>query len=525
VALFLIGLSLTVHGRSRLVLVVPGVVVAIACVGWAALIDARGVTSVSERAVQAAAEGLRLQGAGDFEGAIDAFDEAIRDSPDFAAAYARRADARFLQGSEQIGQQGFLSITSEEALEEALEDLDDALARGADTDVVSVADAGFFRFLAGDFDRSAELSTQALELNDQLAQVWFNLGVAELARDEEDAAARAYREGRRLLEDVPNPGTRSAVLAGARTDLSVLRTLLDDDDLDDVLNGIEAVEGDLAAFEAQFLDVPCDAEPCPEPGEGAGDAEVQDAEFSRTGGFVFASYTAAGVDPGTPLTNVWYIRTDEDRPFEQTAIPIEVVRAGEGGTVTTATLASAQPACPVAGEYLVRVYAGEELVGEVDASIDPSPIGEDFTSVVDPVEGFDACVAAGFDVQRADVSELDAFTGFNGPEFSYGLNVTPGVLGEGFDADEFLEAILTGTLQVDAEDLVPIDLQGRDLEGNFVSMPGLAGASVVDGIGVMSAVAFGPDGASRNVTVTGSDDLDLLFEAVGLIEFTGLPAE
>lgn len=518
VALFLLGLSLTVQGRSRVVLAAPGVAIAVVCVGWTALISSREVTHVSERAVLAAAEGQRLQDAGDFDGAITAYDEAIDDSPDFAAAYSRRAGARFLQGSAQIGQTGFISITSDEALEDALDDLDRALELGADGDVISVADAGFFHFLDGDFERSAQLSEQALDLNDQLAQVWFNLGVARVALDDERGAARAYRQGRFLLEDAPDAGTRGAVLAGARTDLSVLREILDDDELDDVLDLVEATEGELAAFEAGFQR------------DGAAEVEVDgspsvgEAEFSRNGAFVFAEYPVDGVDPGTPVTNVWYVRTDEELPFEQAALSLEVVDVTDDGIVTTATLASTDPACPVAGDYLVRSYAGRRLLGEAQGTIEPTLFGSEFTSVVDPIEGYEACVPAGFTVERADVTDLDAFTGFIGPEFVMGVNATPGALAEGVDPDVLVEAILTGVLDVDASELVPITLSGRDRSGGFVPLEGLAGASDADG-GSMAAMVVGADGATRNITFTGTADLDLLFEAAGLIEFTGLPVE
>ena len=258
VALFLLGLSLTVQGRSRYVLAAPGVAIGLVCVAWTALIYTDDVTKVSEQSIRAAAEGERLQAAGDLEGAIAAYDEAIADSPEFAAAFARRADARFTQGSTQIGQGvgGFISITSEEALEDTLTDVDEALRLGADTDVVTVAGAGFFTFLDGDFARSAQLSEQALELNDQLAAIWFNLGLAEVAQGNEREAARAYREGRNILADVPDQGGRSALLAAARTDLSILRDILPNDELEDRAELIQATEAELATFEASFIEVP-----------------------------------------------------------------------------------------------------------------------------------------------------------------------------------------------------------------------------------------------------------------------------
>jgi tetratricopeptide (TPR) repeat protein len=522
VALFLLGLSLTVQGRSRYVLATPGVIIALVCVAWSGLIDRREVTSVSNSAVRLTAEGLRLQQAGDVDGAIDAYDQALRESPGFATAYARRADARFVQGSDQVGQTTFISITSRDALRKALDDLDKALDLGNDTDIDTLASAGFFSFLDRDFDRAADLSRQALDLNDQLAQVWFNLGVAEVARDDETAAERAYRQGRHLLEDEPDAATRTSVLAGARTDLSVLRDLLSRRELGRVDDLIESTEADLAAFEAGFADLPCDDEPCPTADDVGRDAEIGDVTFTRSGATVFAGFDVDNVDPGTPVATAWYLRTDSDSPFQQAAISLDVNRVADDGTVSSATLPSFDPACPVPGDYLVRVYAGTRFLGEGEGTIDPGPLGSAFRSETDPIEGYDACVPEEFTTQRGDVTAIDSFTFFDGPDFAIGLNVTPGALIPGNDPDEIARSVLTGTLGVDESDLRPISFGARDVDGNFLFLDGLAGVAA-DGD---SQIAFGigPDGASRNITITGSGDPAVLDEAIALIEFTGLPS-
>jgi tetratricopeptide (TPR) repeat protein len=525
VSLFLLGLSLTVQGRSRIVLAAPGLAIGIVCVAWTAFIVREEVTEVSEQAIRAAAEGERLKSAGDFDGAIEAYEEAIDDSPDFAAAFARRASAHFARGSAQIGQgtDGFISITSEDALQDTIADVERALELGADSDVITVGDAGFFFFLDGDFDRAAALSEQALELNDQLAPIWFNLGLAELARGDERASARAYREGRQILDDAPDQGARAALLAAARTDLSILRELLDGDELEDRAELIEATEAELAAFEASFVEIPCDDEPCPAAEDVDGGAEIGDVTFSTNGAFVFGQYEVRGAEPGTPITNLWYVRADDDLPFEQTALGLDVVRVGDDGSLFTVTLPSVNPACPVPGEYLVRAYAGDQLLGEATGTIEPGQFGSSFTALADPVEGFEACVPEGFDVQRADVTGLDAFTGLAGPEFLLGFNVTPGQTVEGEAAQrELSRQLVSQVLQIDESELVEVAFQGRDLEGNAVQLPAFAGAGSFDGLATVTATAVGPDGATRNITITGSDDLTLLQEAIGLIQFTNI---
>ena len=126
--------------------------------------------------------------------------------------------------------------------------------------------------------------------------------------------------------------------------------------------------------------------------------------FSNNGAFVFADYEVSGAEPGTPITNLWYVRTDDELPFEQAAIGLDTVRVGDDGTLFTSTVPSFAPVCPVPGEYLVRAYAGEKLLGEATGTIEPGNFGGSFTALVDPVEGFEACVPEGFEEQRSPVS-------------------------------------------------------------------------------------------------------------------------
>jgi tetratricopeptide (TPR) repeat protein len=549
VALFLLGLSLTVEGSRRFVLLVPGVAIAVVCVGWSLLTWSRHVERVSDPAIVDVAEGQALQDAGDFEGAIAHYDEAIEDSPDFAAAYARRASARFLQGSSQLGQTGFISLTTEEALEDALADLDEALARGGDTDVNTVADAGFFRFLAGDFDESVELTSDALDQNQLIASLWFNLGAAHVARDDRNEAEDAYEEGFDVLfENEPSASTRSQVLAGARTDLSILRTLLDGDELDDVIGLIEDTEARLADAELESTTCP-DGEPC-DIDIDAGGAEVAAVDFTRTGAFVNATVEVDGLDDGDAVGVAWYFRTDGEEPFAQASLSFDAVEVS-GGSVFTSTIPLFTPACPVVGDYLLRAYAGGELIGEAAASIgdeispiDPdeegpsavepefgvgTPLGSRFEALVDPVEGIETCVPEGFEVEELDLSEADAFTTYSSEEegLSIGINVLPGAL-EDFDFDlDQAEQELIDQFIVDGETF-PFSAAGRTIDGDPISLDGLAAVGEdIDGDQSGLFVVLGPDNSNRTILVTTFAGFDgdlraVLTEVIDTVTFTGV---
>jgi tetratricopeptide (TPR) repeat protein len=518
VSLFLFGLSVTAQGRGRYILATPALALAVGCVAWAAIIFTRSTVEVSDRAVSLTAQGARLHDSGDFEAAIDAYDEAIDDSPDFAAAYARRAAAHFDAGSDQVGQTTFRSITSPESLERALADIDTALSLGADADLLTVSAGGFFAFLDGDFERSIELSSAAIEQNDGLAQLWFNLGVAQVGAGDDDGAERSYRQGLRELDSVADVGTRSAILAGARTDLSILRDILDRDELDDVADLVEDMEVELARFELEGFE--CGDQACSE--VDASGASTGEATFSRFGPFTDVVVEADGLTPGHAVGVAWYFRTDDGAPFEQAGFSFQAGVVNDDGTVSSRTLPTFDPPCPVAGEYLVRLYQGEELLGEATGTIEPTLFGTEFEHVPDPVEGFDMCSPAGFTVETADVSESDAFTGFIDPELlaSIAVNVVPGAVLDPALADEFELATISGF--VPGAEQRPVTFLGADVEGTgLVTIEGVMAVDPVQGLGV--ALAGGPDTSSRVVMVQGPDvSFELVQEAVLLAFFTGI---
>jgi hypothetical protein len=251
-----------------------------------------------------------------------------------------------------------------------------------------------------------------------------------------------------------------------------------------------------------------------------GDVEVGDATFSRSGAFVFATVPVEGLAPGDAVGSVWYFRTDDSLPFEQAFLSFDAQLVADDGTITTTTLPTIDPPCPVAGEYLVRLYAGEELLGETAGSIEPTLVGDAFTAFTDPIEGFEACQPEGFEVTRADLSELDAFTTFGSPDtpFLIGVNVTPGAVVPGVDGEAFLEDAIASVAP--GADLSPVQLFARDLDGNFLFLDGLF--AVDEAAGVAVAAAAGPDSSTRVILVNGEVDEALLLEVVGLVTFTGV---
>ena len=300
---------------------------------------------------------------------------------------------------------------------------------------LTVADAGFFRFLAGDFDRSIELSTQArrAERRPGADLVQPRRGPARrratttrprTATAKGSTHARRRRPTRargRPSSPVPAPTCRSS----GRSSTTTTSTTSSDD--------IEAIEAELAEFElAEFQCVlgranrRCHApRSTPVPSPWARRRSAEPGPSRRSSSTSTASIPASRWgSPGTsgPTT---------DAPFEQAGLRVRGRRGRRRRPGDhRARCRSLDVQCPVAGEYLVRLYAGGELLGEATGTLEPTLFGTDFEFVRDPVEGFEMCSPAGFTVERADVSQSDAFTSFLDPDqpFSIGVNVTPGAL-------------------------------------------------------------------------------------------------
>ncbi len=527
VALFLLGLSLTVLGRSRALLALPGVVIALVCAAWSVTIALDDVSVPSEAAIRRTAEAGRALVAGRPEDAIAILDEVIADEPDFAAARARRGEAHFLAGSPQADRTGFISVTDPEALERAVEDLEAAVANGGDSDLTTLADLGFFTFLQGDFERSVDLTQQAVDQNDQLAAVFYNLGVSFVGLGDERQAAVAYRAGTRLLETEPQAFVRDQIVAGARTDLRIVRDLVSGDDADDVEELARRFEADLADLQLQVG--PCaataDGGGCPDVDEGL---VATDIALIRARRFVEADYAVAGLEPGTPVAAVFYFRPEGGDTFE-TSFGLTDVRPVEDPTLGFALGQVGD--CPAAGDYEVELWApGGVLLGTAATTIEAGPLGDESEFVVDGPEGFTLCVPTGFEreVGEAEADGLtDDFISFASVErdLSIGINVIAGAVQDGSQEDAlsgFVEAQVPGA-DVALED---VSIDAEQVGGGVVTLDAVSASfTLPDGTPTTAILSIADDGVFRFIDILGSDDPAVRDEVLALLRFTGLPTD
>ena len=521
VSLFLIGLSLTVSGRGRYFLALPGVAISLVCVGWAVIITTSSITQVTPNAIDLTAQGQELQSTGDAKGAIDKYHAAIADSPQFGAAFARLADAEFQAGAPSSSGNEFQSLSDSEATKRAIDAGEKAISLG-EGNASLLSDVGFFHFTLGEYDRAEELSQQALNANDQFPPLVFNLGVAQVAKGEASDAEKTYERGISLLAKEQDNGLRQEVLSAARTDLELAVTTT-------------PASKDLAQKMKDLLaevEVPLIGAPGQPPAKASNNSSVSDVKITTDRFRLLATYTANGFDPSTQLLNVWYFRPLEANgsgPFEQ-VFPLDRVSFTGDNPVSTPPVENGD--CLPGGDYRVEVYAGRDLLATGDQHFSDSPLGPLVVAGGDDV-GFSVCHPDSWTAPTSDV-QPGSLEFINDKDPTQSILVFSFPIGAGSSANG--AALLTATiqstiqqqqLQVNGAPEVGEDFLGRTVDGTDVT---LATSSVTGtgsgGESVRITGSVGTDDVVRIVILTAGNasDLDVArSELVNSIRFLRVP--
>lgn len=520
VGLFLIGLSLTVSGRGRYLLATPGVAIAIVCLGWAVIITTSSVTKVSNNAIDLTAQGQELQSSGDPTAAIEKYQAAIKDSPDFGAAFARLADAEFIAGGKALAGNQFQSIADPEATKRAVAAGEKAISLG-EGNASLLSDIGFYHFTLGEYDRAESLSQQALDSNDQFPPLVFNLGVVQVAKGDASAAEATYKRGIDLLAKEKDDDLRLQIIAAARTDLEIAES-----NTPSIKDLAQKMKGLLALAEAPSLDH-TDKAP-----EGAPSGASVDNVAIKTDRFrLFASYDTHGFDTSTVLTNVWYFRSldaNGQGPFEQ-MYPMDQV-AFPSDHVTTIPVENGD--CLPGGDYRVEVYAGHDLMATADQHVPDSPLG---TLVVAGGEdaGFTLChpdtwTAVDLTGQPGSL----AFTNPDNKAESVVAMTFPVGSATGNDPATFLNTFIGNVLQQQQLQVIGSPQSGQEFLGRTVENADVTldttTITATDGRGDFARItgSAGTDGVVRVVIVSANnaDRLDVLRgELVNSVRFLRVP--
>ena len=507
-------------GRGRYFLALPGVAIALVCVGWAVIITTGSITQVSPNAIDLTAQGQQLQSNGDAKGAIDKYHAAIADSPQFGAAFARLSNAEFQAGAPSSGANQFQSLSDPAATKRAIDSGEKAISLG-EGNASLLSSVGFFHFAAGEYDRAEVLSQQALDANDQFPPLVFNLGVVQVAKGEASAAEATYRRGIDLLNQEQDTGLRQEIISAARTDLEVAVTATPDSK--DLVQKMK----DLLA-EAEVPIIGAAGQP---PAKASNGSSVTDVNITTDRFRLLATYNTDGFDPTTQLLNVWYFRpldANGNGPFEQ-IFPLD--RVTFTGTNPVATPPVENGACLPGGDYRVEVYAGPDLVATADQHVPDSPLG---TLIVDGGEdvGFTMCHPDSW--TPPPVTFQPGSLAFANPKDSSQFVLVfsfPIGAGSGVNGTALLNATIQTTLQqqqitVDGPPAAGEELLGRTVDGTDVTLA----TTTVTGTNALGKVritgSVGTDDVVRVVIISAanSQDLDLVRgELVNSIRFLRVP--
>lgn len=366
VAVYLLGLSLTLRERVRLLLAGVGSLLVVVGGLWAGLLALTPPTRAPDAAAGAFARGrqalfLATEREG-FRRAAEQFTRAIELRPTFAQAYVERAQARFRAGSPQRAV--FTSVSTPRALRSSSADLKRALELGLETRPV-LGDLGFHTFLLGlqtedqaELERSLGFTEEAIAADPTDPVGHYNRGVTLLAMGRAEEARASYREGARhtIYADVAertlrqNPGTESEWVAGALTDLELLISELPDL-ADEALAMKELVVGSVSRQQI---------------GVGEATVETTGVTVDTFSSKVQWQAPLPGFDPERDAVSAqWYRRTAEGwvglPEASGTVGPMEQEGAWFAQSVTLPV--TFPPRCLEDGTYRVELYVNGHLAG------------------------------------------------------------------------------------------------------------------------------------------------------------------
>lgn len=369
VAVYLLGLSLTLRERIRGLLAGLGVTLVVVGTVWATWLATHPPEAAPDAAARAFADGRRVfllaAEPSDFAEATRHFDRAIELRPTFAQAYADRASASFLAGSPQFAM--FTSITTPEALDASIADLERAHELGLETRSV-LGELGFNTFLRGlrrdhdpDLEASAGFTRLGLRGDASDPVLHYNLGAALLALGDDAGARQAYLDAIRHTlfvgpdagEARGNPFLEGLWVSGALTDLELVAASRPGR-AEAVATTKELIVGSVSLGEV-------DARGEAEPAEVAADLFPTEVQWQSA---------LPGYDPAADVVaSYWY----QETPGGWAALPEVSGVATPGGeegawfSLSPFLPQTFPPRCLPDDRYRVEVYVNGELAGTAEA--------------------------------------------------------------------------------------------------------------------------------------------------------------
>jgi tetratricopeptide (TPR) repeat protein len=211
VALFLVGFSLVLGGRRRVVFYALGVVVALVTIGATAYIRLLPIPETPDEAIAATARGAVASDQGNQSRAVAQLSDAIEIDGDYSEPYSRRAVARVLADNPDLRETGALT-GGMATLEEAAADARRGFELSGDRDLLALAFGAIIGLYAGEYERSIQFASEATAINPQIPDFRFAKSAAEVGLGDEEAATGSLDGALDLLSG-SDPSERTRGLA------------------------------------------------------------------------------------------------------------------------------------------------------------------------------------------------------------------------------------------------------------------------------------------------------------------------
>jgi tetratricopeptide (TPR) repeat protein len=354
VALALLGLSLTLPQRTRRLVVLPAVLIALFAAVVSGVAASQRPSKTPDDAVQALAEGDRLMSLGRYDAAVEAYTDAIELRDDYAQAYRARGTAYDLAGSPETSSYVFTTV-DKESRAKSIADLDKALELSPVPDYLTLINQGANVFHVKRYADSEELTARALKTNDRLPLPWSNLAMAQAAQGQEDEAHASFEEMIERVVERPDPLERLELFAAVRSALQILTRLEPSR-----AELVEKFVGMMVAAEAEQLrpgDVP-----------DTDDAEISNLELTATGLQLSAAYDQAGLSIDSRISWVGYFRPNDDEPWQQPSNLLIVDRLVDA-TPGPYTIGMIDTSCPGPGEYRLDAWLDDQLLASAETTV------------------------------------------------------------------------------------------------------------------------------------------------------------
>ena len=213
VAIFLVGFTMVVSRNLRPPFVVPGVILAVICFGWAVQIHSKPIPTVAPEAITATAAGQVAIDEGRPADAVTDFTTAVEAQDDYFIAHRGLGLATLLTGNPDLLQTWAITDSSPEIVGPATAELDRALQLGGQDDPLTVATSAIAAVVATDWDHAATLIDAATAENERTPGLQLSRSAVAVAQGDQAQAQDSLDRALGNMQELAGTDTDRALAA------------------------------------------------------------------------------------------------------------------------------------------------------------------------------------------------------------------------------------------------------------------------------------------------------------------------